>query len=96
MTARLSVPRIPALRLRQARPLAERCLRVGEIERLPQTHPGDTLICTRGILWVTQTGDPQDHFLLMGDRFVADRLGLVLVEALTDSACRCYTAFALE
>jgi hypothetical protein len=36
----------------------------------------------RGDLWITQTGDPEDHIVEGGQSFVLDRPGLTLVTAL--------------
>lgn len=65
----------------------ERCLSAHEIERLAGVRTGDKVICTHGILWVTQEGDAQDHMLRQGQRFVAERPGVVVIEALSDGAC---------
>ena len=65
----------------------ERCLSAHEIERLAGIRAGDKVICTHGILWVTQEGDPQDHLLRQGQRFVAERPGVIVVEAMSEGAC---------
>ena len=41
--------------------------------------------CVEGILWVTQTGDPNDVVLTPGEEFVAKRRALVIVQSLTES-----------
>ncbi len=89
MTVLVSNSRINALRSRDERPQSERCLGAREVERLAGIRIGDAIICTSGVLWVTQEGDPEDYLLKQGQKFVANRLGLVLVQAL-DSACRRY------
>ena len=66
----------------------EHTLGAREIERLSGVAKGDMIICTRGILWVTQEGDLDDHLLRSGDQFIANRHGVVLVEAMTPGACR--------
>lgn len=35
-----------------------------------------------GTLWVTQEGDPRDYFLEAGQKFVATRPGLTVVQAM--------------
>ncbi|HWO40322.1 MAG TPA: DUF2917 domain-containing protein, partial [Candidatus Eisenbacteria bacterium] len=38
--------------------------------------------------WVTQENDPEDHVLEGGQRFVVDRAGVVVVQAITDMHIR--------
>ncbi len=40
----------------------------------------------RGSLWITQSGDPEDHIIEAGQSFVLDRPGLTLVTALLGPA----------
>jgi len=40
----------------------------------------------RGDLWITQTGDPEDHIIEPGQSFVLDQPGLTLVTALSGPA----------
>ena len=40
---------------------------------------------TRGTLWITQEGDPQDVVLRAGDNWVVERNGLTVVEAQDDA-----------
>ena len=44
-----------------------------------------TLRVTRGTLWITQEGDPQDVVLRTGDNWVVERNGLTVVEAQDDA-----------
>ena len=41
--------------------------------------------CVDGILWITQTGDPNDIVLTPGEEFVARRRALVVVQSLTEA-----------
>jgi hypothetical protein len=66
----------------------EHSLATHSVERLPCMGVGDALLCTCGILWVTQEDDIEDYFLQRGDIFIAKREGLVVVEALTESIYR--------
>lgn len=90
MTVRVLNSKINVLPFRDERPQAERCLSAQEIERLAGIRKGDTIVCTNGVLWVTQEGDPEDYMLKNGEKFVANRQGVVLVQALNLSACRYY------
>lgn len=38
-----------------------------------------------GTVWVTQEGDPADRLLAAGERFVADRDGVAVLQALDDA-----------
>ena len=88
MAVRVSHSIINPLRLKDKRRQSERCLRAQEVERLDGMRAGDTIICTNGVLWVTQESDPADYLLKKGEKFVSNRNGLVLVQAFEDSACR--------
>jgi len=90
MTMEASISRNNTLRSQDRRPQSERCLGDHEVERLGGIHAGDAITCTNGVLWVTQEGDPEDYLLKKGERFVANRFGLVLVQAFEDAACRWY------
>ncbi len=68
--------------------LDERCLDTQDVESLLGMRPGDAILCTCGILWVTQAGDPDDYMLRRGDVFVASRQGVVLVQALAKATYR--------
>jgi hypothetical protein len=54
-----------------------------------------TLRVTRGTLWVTQEGDPQDVVLRAGDNWTVERNGLTVVEA-QDEAIFCVMGRRLE
>lgn len=43
--------------------------------------PGLAVRARSGSLWITQKNDPRDYLLLAGERFVADRQGLLVVSA---------------
>ncbi len=88
MKERLLIPRINVPWPQENQPQPERCLSAREIERVAGVSAGDSIVCTYGVLWVTQENDPQDYLLGEGEQVVASRLGLVLVQALRDSACR--------
>jgi hypothetical protein len=88
MTVRTVDTKLSAARNRKARQLAERRLNAQQVERLKNVGRGDAIVVTQGILWVTQEGDPQDYVLTPGERFVVNRHGSVVVEALTDTTMR--------
>ncbi|MFN0302696.1 MAG: DUF2917 domain-containing protein [Burkholderiales bacterium] len=55
--------------------------------KLPRSR-GDTVICTRGILWVTEDNRPHDIVLQVGERYVSKGAGPVIVNAFQASAFR--------
>ena len=65
-----------------------------DVVRLPDVR-GATLRVTRGTLWITQEGDPQDVVLRAGDTWAVERNGLTVVEAQGD-AIFCVTGRRLE
>ena len=88
MTVRTVDSKLSTTRNQKATQLPERRLCAQMVERLAGIDRGDAIVVTQGILWVTQEGDPQDYVLSPGERFVANRHGMVVVEALTDAAMR--------
>ena len=46
------------------------------------------IVCEKGILWLTQSGDPGDYILMPGDQFAGRKHGKVLIEALRDAIMR--------
>ena len=42
---------------------------------------GSTIECDRGLVWITQEGEPDDHWLPAGDSLVLTRAGRVVIEA---------------
>jgi hypothetical protein len=60
-----------------------RLLGLRRIEMLRLQDASGTLIaCEEGTLWITQEGDARDVVIGAGERFVVDRDGLTIVEAL--------------
>ena len=88
MTVRTADSKLNTTHSQNANQLPERRLCAQMVERLDGVDRGDAIAVTQGTLWVTQEGDPQDYVLSKGERFVAGRHGMVVVEALTDAAMR--------
>ncbi len=59
-------------------------LQRGKLLKLAGDLRGERIICEKGSLWVTQTGDPEDHVLKAGQEFIVTNPGLVLIESLCD------------
>ena len=47
---------------------------------------GSLIRCEEGIIWLTQTGDPADHFLCASETFLVRRKGTIIVEARRDAS----------
>lgn len=88
MTVRTVDTKLNTARKPKSSQINERRLSSQDIQRLAGIHPGDAILVTQGILWVTQEGDPNDYVLSAGERFIANRRGSVVVEALTDASLR--------
>jgi hypothetical protein len=88
MTARTAESKLNTTRNQKTTQLPERRLRAQKVERLAKIDRGDAILVTQGILWVTQEGDLQDYIVKEGERFVANRHGSLVVEALTDASLR--------
>jgi Protein of unknown function (DUF2917) len=88
MTVRTADTKMNTTRNEKTTQLPERHLCAQMVQRMAGVDRGDAILVTNGILWVTQEGDPQDYVLSAGERFVANRHGAVVVEALTDAALR--------
>ena len=54
--------------------------------RLEGDVAGRVISCSKGILWLTQTGNPGDHLIRAGEAFSVAQPGVVLISALEDSA----------
>ena len=46
---------------------------------------GQVVTVFKGLVWITQDGDPRDVFVAGGESFAVDRPGLALVEAFEPS-----------
>jgi hypothetical protein len=53
-----------------------------EVRGLNVGMDGVQVLCASGALWITQAGDPNDHFLKPGDRFIATGRGRIVAEGL--------------
>lgn len=63
-------------------------LRRRGVERITNCKPGTTIVCEKGILWLTQPNDRHDYILFPGERFDKVKNRSVLVEAVRDAVVR--------
>jgi hypothetical protein len=47
--------------------------------------PGTTLVCEKGILWLTRSDDFTDYMLNAGEQMVINKKSNVLIEALSEA-----------
>lgn len=59
-----------------------------DLYRIDGIEPLTTIVCKKGLIWLTQAGDNNDHVLTDGEKFTLDRRGVVLLEALPDALVR--------
>lgn len=50
-----------------------------------QVQPGSTVVCEKGILWLTRSDDINDYMLKPGDRLKVSTRSDVLIQALDDA-----------
>lgn len=60
-------------------------LEQGRVLRL-EDAAGVLIGCTGGVLWITEAGDPRDHLVIAGGRWRVCGPGVVVVEAMCESA----------
>jgi hypothetical protein len=63
-------------------------LREKDLYRIDEIKPLTTIVCKKGLLWLTLSGDNNDHVLTDGEKFTLDHRGVVLMEALPDAQVR--------
>jgi quercetin dioxygenase-like cupin family protein len=56
-------------------------------EQIRRLHGAAHLRVTDGTVWLTVTGQPDDHLLRPGDRFTLERGSNALIESIADRAC---------
>lgn len=61
-------------------------LKKGEMWKSPDDFHILSINCTQGTVWITQTGDAEDHLLQPGEVFETLEEGLVIMQSLTDCA----------
>jgi hypothetical protein len=56
-----------------------------DLQSLKEIRPGMTVSCDQGVVWLTESNDPQDYTLRTGTSLVIKKQGQVLIEAFEDS-----------
>lgn len=56
-----------------------------QVEKLEDVKPGMTVVCDTGIIWLTESNDPQDYALRPGHSVIIRKKGNILVEAVNEA-----------
>lgn len=56
-----------------------------QVENLKDVEPGMTVVCDKGIIWLTESNDLQDYALKPGHSVIIRKKGKVLIEAVDEA-----------
>ncbi len=56
-----------------------------QVKIVKDVEPGMTVVCDEGIVWLTESNDPQDYALRPGHSVIIRRRGKVLIEAVDEA-----------
>ncbi len=73
------------LRVNDPSQVVEKCLPRKSLLKLVGNHSGERISCLKGVLWITQSGIPEDIFVLVGESFTITQPGILLIEGLAES-----------
>ncbi len=59
-----------------------------QVENLKDVELGMTVVCDKGIIWLTESNDMQDYALKPGHSVIIRKKGKVLVEAVDEANLR--------
>ena len=68
--------------------ISEVHLQEKDLYRIDEIEPLTTIVCKKGLVWLTQTGDNNDHVLTDGEKYTLNHRGVVLMEALPNAQVR--------
>ena len=66
-------------------PKVELLLHPRDVLTLNNVHHGMAIECKDGILWVTCSGEYEDHMLRAGRRYISKNTGNVVIEAINEA-----------
>ena len=67
-------------------PKIEVILHPHQIMDLDDRQPRMAIECKSGVIWVTHSGESQDHILCAGRQYISKTKGKIIIEAI-DEAC---------
>ena len=56
-----------------------------QVQKLNDVKPGMTVVCDTGVVWLTESNNPQDYTMRPGHSVVIKKQGQVLIEAVEDA-----------
>ena len=56
-----------------------------QVENLKDVEPGMTVVCDKGVIWLTESNDLQDYALKPGHSVIIRKKGKVLIEAVDEA-----------
>jgi len=56
-----------------------------QVQSLDDVEPGMTVVCDKGIVWLTESNDTQDYALRPGHSVIIRKKGKVLIEAVNEA-----------
>lgn len=62
-----------------------KCLQKNSLLNLKGNHQGEKLSCVRGVVWITQAGNPEDIYLHEGETFEISATGSILIQGMVES-----------
>jgi Protein of unknown function (DUF2917) len=63
----------------------EKCLPMKSLLQLPGDHRGEKISCLNGVIWITQSGNPEDILLCAGGSFTITQKGTILIQGLVET-----------
>jgi len=63
----------------------DRCLPKKSLLHLVGDHRGERIACLNGVVWITQSGNPEDIVVCAGETFAITQKGTILIEGLVET-----------
>jgi len=73
----------------------ERCLPKKSLIQLVGDHSGERISCLNGMVWITQSGNPEDIIVCAGESFTITQNGTILIEGLVETRLK-ITSLSME
>lgn len=73
------------LRRKASSLVIKKCLSRKSLLKLMDDHSGEEITCLNGVIWITQTGNPEDIFLCNGETFAINQKGTILIQGMVET-----------
>ena len=60
-------------------------LEQNQVKKLDDVEPGMTVVCDRGVIWLTESNNSQDYALRPGHTVLIREKGQIIIEALKEA-----------